>query len=85
MPDEYHLKLNPIIKNIVKLYAKFDKSEIKKGRTVASHLKPVIHQEVNRMLDFLDLERKGNQEIEDELKKKENLKVLKLLEKNNRF
>ena len=85
MTDEYHLKLNPIIKNIVKLYAKFDKSEIQKGKTVASHLKPIIHQEINKMLDFLDTERKENPEIEEELKKKNNIKIFSFLEKKIRF
>jgi len=85
MPKEYHLKLNPIIKDIVKLYAKFDKSEIKKGKTVASHLKPKIHEEINKMLDFLNSERKINPEIEKELKKSENNKILKFLEENIRF
>ena len=85
MPGEYHLKLNPIIKQIVKLYVKYDNSEIKKGKTVASRLKPLIHAEVNRILDFLNSERRENTEMSDDLKKKENLKILKLLEEESRF
>ena len=85
MPREYHLKLNPVIKAIVKLYAKFDKSEIKKGKTVASHLKPLIHVEINKMLDFLNSERKRNPEMDKELKKPENSKILKFLEEKIRF
>ena len=85
MPKEYHLKLNPIIKNIVKLYAKYDKNEIKKGKTVASHLKPLIYDEINKILDFLNSERKVNAAMEKELKRTENSKILKLLEENERF
>jgi hypothetical protein len=85
MPEEYHLKLNPIIKQIVKLYAKYDKNELKKGKTVASRLKPLIHAEVNRILDFLNSERSENTEMSEELQKKENLRILKLLEEDSRF
>ena len=85
MPKEYHLKLNPIIKDIVKLFAKYDKSEIKKGKTVASHLKPLIHDKINKMLDFLNSERETNSEIDKELKNSENSKILKLLNENIRF
>ena len=85
MPKEYHLKLNPVIKAIARLYAKYDKSEIKKGKTAASHLKPLIHAEINRMLNFLDSERKDNPEIEKELKKAENSKIIKFLDEKIRF
>lgn len=77
--------MNPIIKEIVKLYAKYDKNEIKKGKTVASHLKPVIHAKVNKMLDFLNSERKENVDLNNELIRKENIKILKLLEEESRF
>ena len=85
MPKEYHLKLNPIIKQIVKFFAEYDKSELKKGKTASSYLKPVIYSEINRMLNVLDKEREANPKLREELKRDENKKILKFLDENIRF
>ncbi len=85
MPEEYHLKLDPLIKEIVKLYIKYEKSEIKKGKTVSSHLKPIVYESVNKMLEYLDAERKTNSEMAQDLKIPANQKILNLLDKKTRF
>lgn len=85
MPEEYHLKLNPIIKQIVKFFADYDKSELKKGKTASSYLKPIIYAEINRMLDILNKERRVNAKLREDLKRDENKRILKFLDEDIRF
>ena len=85
MPKEYHLKLDPLVKEIVKFYIKFEKSEIVKGKTVASHLKPVVYERVNKMLDFFEVERDLNPKMAKDLQKPEYQKILNLLNMKRRI
>ena len=85
MPKEYHLKLNPFIKQIVKFFAEYDKSELKKGKTASSYLKPIIYAEINRMLDILDKERESNAKLREDLRRDENKRILKFLDEDIRF
>lgn len=70
---------------IVKIFADYDESEIKKGKTVISHLRPGIYDTVNEMLDYLNEKRKVNLKLEQELKSDKFEKVLQFLEKNIRY
>jgi len=85
MAKKYHLKLDPLIKDIVKFFSKYDKSVIKPGKAASSYLKPSVHDKINSMLDFLDLERKTNEDIKKDLDDPENKKILRLLDENIRF
>ena len=85
MPKKYHLKLDPVIKQIAKIYADYDDSEVNKGKTAISRLKPVIHAEVNKMLDFLEQKRSKDTELSKDLEKEENARILKFLNDNIRF
>ena len=85
MPKKYHLKLDLVIKQIAKIYADYDDSEVEKGKTAISRLKPVIHAEVNKMLDFLEQKRNENKNLSQELEKEENARILKFLNDNIRF
>ena len=85
MPKEYHLKLDPLVKEIVEFYIEYEKSEIVKGKTVASRLRPVVYEKVNTMLDFFEIERDLNPKMAKDLQKPGNQKILNLLEKKIRF
>ncbi len=85
MPEKYDLKLNPMIKKIVDLYLIINPDPLSQLKFASDHLRLVIHEEVNRILDYLQSERKKNPKIEELLKKKENSEILKALEKESRF
>lgn len=85
MPDAFHINLDPTIKLIAKIFANYDESEIKKGKSGISQLRPIIYDAVNKMLDFLNEKRKVDLELEQELKNEKYIKVLQILEKNIRY
>jgi hypothetical protein len=82
---KYDLKLSPIVKLAINLFLEVnpDPSGIKVD--AAKHLRPLIHKEVNKILDFLDSKRKTNEELRKMLEKEEYKSVLQLLESNDRL
>lgn len=83
MAKKYNLKLSGTIQDVIEIYKIFD--PLKRGDTASAYLKPVIHKEVNRMLDKLNSERKENLELQKILKDEKYKEILKLLETNERF
>ena len=83
MAKKYNLKLSEAIGKIVEIYKKFE--PLKRGDTISAYIRPVIHKEINRMLDELDSEREKNIELQELLKSEEYKEVLKMLEANKRY
>ena len=83
MVKKYNLKLSETITNTIELYMIIE--PLKRGNTISAYLKPVIHKEVNRMLDQLNSERKKNVELQKILKDEKYKEIFKLLETNERF
>ncbi|HEA70399.1 hypothetical protein LCGC14_0930810 [marine sediment metagenome] len=85
MTKDYTLKLEDLVKKIVDAYNEIDIFPIKYNAT-SKRLKPVIYKEVNRMLDFLEKEKKDNNPVLIKLLKKEHYKgVSEMIERNKRF
>ena len=83
MAKKYNLKLSETIQKVIEIYMKFE--PLKRGDTVSAYLKPVIHKEVNRMLDDLNSERENNKALQELLNNERYKEILVLLESNERF
>ena len=83
MAKKYNLKLSGTIQKVIEVYMKYE--PLRRGDTISAYLKPVIHKEVNRMLDDLNSERKKNIELQKILKEEKYKEILKLLDTNERF
>lgn len=83
MAKKYNLKLSETIAKIVEVYMKFE--PLNRGDTISAYLKPVIHKEINRILDDLDSERKENKELQELLKSEKYKDILVLLDTNKRY
>lgn len=83
MAKKYNLKLSETISKIIDIYMKFE--PLKRGDTVSAYLKPIIHKEVNKILDEIDSERRKNIELQKLLKNEEYKEVLQMLETNKRY
>ncbi len=83
MSKKYDLKLNYVIKLIVDLYNESD--PLGKHNTASSYIKPLIYKEINKLLDYLDEERKKNRKLEGLLKEERFKEVLEILELKKRY
>jgi ribosomal protein L22 len=83
MTKKYDLKLNPLFKKIVDINNEID--PMNRYGTASAYLKPVIVEEINKILDKFNSERKDNPELQKILERKENREILDLLEKNLHF
>ena len=83
MTNKYDLKLNPLFKKIVDIIREID--PMNRYGTTSQYLKPIIIEEINRILDKFNSDRKDNPELQKILERKENRDILDILEKDERF
>ncbi len=85
MTKDYTLKLGDLIKKIIDAYNEIDVFPIK-YKAASKRITPIIYKEVNRMLDFLEEEKKKDNPTLIKLLKKEKYKgVSEMIEQNKRF
>ena len=83
MDSRYTIKLSSVIRQILEIYMRFD--PLKHHNTVSAYLKPVIYDKVNKILDYLESKMEENEELKEELNKKENENILYLIKEKERF